>query len=144
MKPRIGHVMLVVDTNIVAYLYLDPNYLALLESLLLRDQEWIAPSLWRSELRNVLMLYLRKGLLNIDKAVDIMAAAEGRLGGKEYQPASAHVLTIALNSGCSAYDCEYVALASELGTMLITFDRKLLTIFPNIAFTPATFLASSG
>lgn len=136
--------MLVVDTNIVAYLYLDPNHLSLLHALLARDHEWIAPTLWRSELRSVLLLYLRKGLVGIDKAIEVMAAAEGLLGATDYFLPSSHVLTLALASGCSAYDCEYVALAQEMGTALITFDRKLLAAFPGVAFTPARFLASSG
>jgi predicted nucleic acid-binding protein len=136
--------MLVVDTNTVAYLYLDPQYLTLLRAVLERDQHWIAPSLWRSELRNVLLLYLRKNLISMDKAIDVMAAAEGLLGGTDYFPASAHVLSLALASGCSTYDCEYVALARDTGTYLITFDRKLLAAFPNVAITPTTYLTSTS
>lgn len=133
--------MLVVDTNIVAYLYLDPNHTQLLQTLLQRDQDWIAPSLWRSELRNVLALYLRKGLLSMDAAIDVMTAAETLWGSKEYQSTSAHILALVVTSGCSAYDCEFVALARDLGTHLITFDQKLMVAFPNIALTPTAFLA---
>ena len=136
--------MLVVDTNIVAYLFLDPKHLPVMQSLLERDQDWIAPNLWRSELRNVLMLYLRKELIGLDKAIEVLAAAEGLLGAKEYAPGSLQVLTLALTSGCTAYDCEFVALAREIGTVLITFDRKLHTAFPTIAMTPSAFLALSG
>ena len=114
--------MLVIDTNIVAYLYLDPKYTQLLHALLQRDQDWIAPTLWRSELRNVLALYLRKGLLSMDAAIDVMKAAETLLGSKDYQSTSAHILALVVTSGCSAYDCEFVALARDLVQNQATFS----------------------
>jgi predicted nucleic acid-binding protein len=40
------------------------------------------------------------------------------------------VLTLALESGCSAYDCEFVALAKQLGVKLVTEDAKLRRAFP--------------
>lgn len=132
--------MLVVDTNIIAYLYLDPAHLEQMQRLLARDAHWIAPNLWRSELRSVLTLYLRRGLLEIDRAIEVMAAAEAFLGSEEYFPASAHVLALALTSGCSAYDCEYVALARDMETVLLTYDAKLLAAFPTLAQTPQSYL----
>lgn len=50
------------------------------------------------------------------------------------------VLTIAAESGCSAYDSEYVALAMEKGLLLLTYDRKLIEAFPGIAITPGDWL----
>ena len=50
--------MIVVDTNIVAYLYLPGEHTAAVERLLERDPEWAAPILWRSEFRNILALSL--------------------------------------------------------------------------------------
>ena len=52
--------MVVVDTNVIAALYLPNENSVLAETLLLQDANWAAPALWRSELRNVLALYLRK------------------------------------------------------------------------------------
>jgi predicted nucleic acid-binding protein len=52
--------MIVVDTNILAYLYLPTAFSEQAELLLMRQPKWIAPVLWRSEFRNVLALYLRK------------------------------------------------------------------------------------
>ncbi len=50
--------MIVVDTNVIAYLYLSNERSQQVERLLEKDSEWAAPLLWRSELRNVLALYL--------------------------------------------------------------------------------------
>lgn len=127
--------MIVVDTNVVAYLYLPTKYTASAEALLERDPDWAAPLLWRSELRNVLALYLRQGLLDFDAAYAIQTEAESLLAGREYDVGSLEVLRLAASSGCAAYDCEFVALAEYLGVQLITEDRQVLNKFPATALS---------
>ena len=51
----------------------------------------------------------------------------------EYQVQSRDVLGLAEESGCSAYDCEYIALAKDLGINLVTTDKQLIKAFPDIA-----------
>ncbi len=46
---------------------------------------------------------------------------------------SRSVLDLIHDSPCSAYDCEYVALAIHLGTNLVTMDKQVLRAFPNVA-----------
>ena len=43
------------------------------------------------------------------------------------------MLRLVQKSNCSAYDCEFVALAMQLQTVLITEDKKILENFPAIA-----------
>lgn len=90
----------------------------------------------------MLALYLRKGLLTLPKALIIQDRAESLLRGFEHEVASAHVLQLAEWSGCSAYDCEYVALAQEFGVPLVTQDRALLRQFPNNAMSLDAFVAN--
>ena len=39
--------MIVVDSNVLAYLYLPGEYIAAAEALLEQNPEWTAPILWR-------------------------------------------------------------------------------------------------
>jgi predicted nucleic acid-binding protein len=122
----------VVDTNVIAYLYLPGDMTPRAEKLLLRDPEWAAPLLWRSELRNILALYVRKSLLALDQALQIQREAESLLAPHEYAVNSLEVLSLANQSTCSAYDCEFVALANSLGVKLVTMDAKLRAAFPKV------------
>ncbi|MCD6138747.1 MAG: hypothetical protein J7J91_09345, partial [Deltaproteobacteria bacterium] len=61
--------MIVVDANIISYLYLPTSFSVKVDTLFKIDPDWSAPFLWRSEFRNVLALYLRKGLINFDNAL---------------------------------------------------------------------------
>ena len=47
-------------------------------------------------------------------------------------------------SECSAYDCEYVALAEELAVPLVTAYRQLLRTFPDRAISPKDFVAGAA
>jgi predicted nucleic acid-binding protein len=121
--------VIVADVNLVAYLYLPGKYSEPVEGLLLRDPEWAAPRLWRSEFRNILSTYMRQGTLSLDAAMTINANAEALLSGNEYDVSARAVLRLAKESGCSAYDCEYVALAEHLDVKLVSADLKLCKAF---------------
>ncbi len=47
--------MIVVDTNLLAYLLLPTSHTAEADAVLLKDPDWIAPALIHSEFRNVLL-----------------------------------------------------------------------------------------
>ena len=125
--------MIVVDSNVLAYLYLPGEHTAAAEKLLEREPDWAAPVLWRSEFRNILAGYLRRGSLTFDQAHALQQEAESLLADAEFEVDSLMVLELVRDSDCSAYDCEFVALALRLGTTLVTMDGKLLRAFPKIA-----------
>ena len=125
--------MIVVDTNVLAYLYLPGEHTAVAEALLEHDAEWAAPVLWRSEFRNILAGYMRRGALSFEQACALQREAESLMAGAEFEVDSLGVLELVRDSDCSAYGCEFVALAARLDTHLVTMDKKLLRAFPQRA-----------
>lgn len=125
--------MIVVDTNVIAYLYLPGVHTAKAEALLGEDPDWAAPLLWRSEFCNILAGYLRRGMITLQEARDLQREAESLMSGNEHEVDSARVLELVHGSDCSAYDCEFVALAMTLGIPLVSMDAKLLKAFPGHA-----------
>jgi predicted nucleic acid-binding protein len=125
--------LIVVDTNVVAYLLLPGPRTELAEALRRQDRQWAVPPLWRSEFRNVLTQHVRRDLLDLAAAVALVHKAEGLLAAHEQPVASQQVLQLASISNCSSYDCEFVAAAQQLDVPLITEDRAILKAFPMIA-----------
>jgi predicted nucleic acid-binding protein len=124
--------VIVVDTNILAYHWLPGPKSAETDALTRIDPEWAAPLLWRSEFRNVLAGYIRSGRLSVADAERAVRLAAASLLGGEHAVADEVVLGLVNRSRCSAYDCEFAALATALGTVLVTEDHALLTAFPRI------------
>lgn len=131
--------MIVIDTNIIAYLVIAGAQTAFAERVFVFDPDWAAPLLWRSEMRNLLSLYLRREEMNVTDAKRVMERAELTVAGNEYSVDSGRVLELASASGCTAYDCEFVALAESLGVPLVTSDKKLLATFRDIAVPLSAF-----
>lgn len=125
--------MIVVDSNVLAYLYLPGEYTAAAEALLEQDSDWAAPILWRSEFRNILAGYLRRKAITFEQATSLQREAESLLEGAEFEVEYLAVLELMRDSDCSAYECEFIALAKKLDTTLITMDKKLLRAFPKRA-----------
>ena len=125
--------MIVVDTNVILHLWLDTAESEAARALLDTDPEWCAPLLWRSEIRDALVLLVRHRSLPLDAAKEIVRSAEELLGGREFAVDTGTVLDLAFSSGCSACDCEFVALAQALGVRLVTTEKQILRAFPRVA-----------
>ena len=125
--------MIVVDSNVLAYLYLPGEHTDAAEALLQRDPDWAAPVLWRSEFRNILAGYMRRKALSFEQACGLQREAESLLFDSEFEVDSLSVLELVRDSDCSAYDCEFIALAVQMNTQLVTMDGKLLRAFPQRA-----------
>lgn len=122
--------MIVADANIIVYRFIPSSRTEDAISLVNFDAEWAAPILWRSEVRNALSNHMRAGQINRQDAKTMMQLATACLLGGEHAVSDHAVFELVAKSRCSAYDCEYVALAEALGTILVTEDQKLLRAFP--------------
>jgi len=85
-------------------------------------------------------LYIKKGIIDVSTAIAMQSQAEQQLADNEYTVNSIDVLALASDSGCSAYDCEFISLANSLSLKLITGDKKLIQIFPQVAMTAGDYL----
>lgn len=125
--------MIVVDVNVLAYLLIPGRFTGSAERLLEADSVWAAPRLWRSELRNVLASYLRSNLMELADAGLLFQRASEIIGAEEYEVETPEILRLSKQSKCSAYDCEYVAMAEFLDLDFVTADAKLAKAFPKRA-----------
>lgn len=132
--------MIVADTNLVSYLLINGVYSDEAIRIVEKDAHWVAPPLFYSEFRNVLTSYLRHRDMKLPESYAIMRQAELLMVGKIIDVQSRAILRLVATSNCSAYDCEFVALAHQLGVPLVTYDKKILREFPETAVSPPKFL----
>ena len=132
--------MIVVDCNVLAHLWIQGPLSESASACLRADPDWVSPALWRSEFCSVLALYLRTGRMDVATAKRAMENAQGTLKGREFASVSPDVLDLVSQSSCSAYDCEYVALARRLGAKLVTKDAEVIREFPADAIDLDAFI----
>jgi len=136
--------VIVVDTNVIHYCWVPGQQTEIAQAVRRQDPDWHAPILWRSELRNVLTAYLRRSLLTRAQVIAILKAADQAMAEGEHIVADDRVIDIVAHSALTAYDAEFVALATALGVRLVTADKAVLRAFPEQALTMEAFLKRSG
>ena len=128
--------MIVVDTNILSYLFIRGERSDAMDRLMEADGDWAAPRLWLDEFLNVLATYERNGILSIEQVSPILNDALALMEGSSYEIPPERILAVARRTGCSAYDSQYIALAEDLGTKLYTCDKRILTKCTGLAIEP--------
>ena len=131
--------MIVADTNLIVYLFITGDQTLLAQEVLHKDPNWIVPPLWQSEFRNVLAAYIRRGMA-VSEAKQIMENALETLENRQIIPSYEKILDLIAESDCTAYDCEYIALARQLNIELVTADKQLLNRFPDCAISLEEFI----
>jgi predicted nucleic acid-binding protein len=134
--------MIAADSNLVAYLLIPGDKSALADAVLEKDPDWATPLICRSELRNILTLYMRHEGMTLAQAQQTMTRAERLLAPNEYSVPSDPILALAKRTGISAYDAEFVVLAKQLDLMLVTLDKGVLKASPEVAVHPVSFLST--
>src|SRR5690606_13244123 len=131
--------MVAVDVGILASLWLPSDQTGLAEKVYARDPIWIAPLVWRSDFREEVAQYLRRGL-SFETALESIKHAESLMKGHEYPVDSPEVMGLVRSSGCSARECEYVYVAMSRDIPLVTLFPQVLHKFPGIAIHPQEFI----
>ena len=131
--------MIIADTNLIVYLFITGDQTMLAQRILAKDPHWIVPPLWRSEFQNVLAAHIRRGM-SLQEAKRIMMEAVETLENRQIVPTYEKVLELVTESDCTAYDCEFIALARQLSIQLVTADKQLLKRFPDCAISLEEFV----
>ena len=134
--------MIVVDTNVMVRLVVGGESGTDAALLLERDPQWVAPGILMSELRNVLVGFVRRGVATPDQAKAMSDDAATVLRDSIVSVAASHVIDVALECGLTAYDAEFVVLARTLGVPLATLDSEILNGATDVAVSLSAIVAS--
>ncbi|MEK6643575.1 MAG: type II toxin-antitoxin system VapC family toxin [Planctomycetota bacterium] len=136
--------MIVVDTNLIAYLCMEGPRTESARQLHAADPEWLAPLLWRSEYLNVLTTMMKQRLLSMAQAEQSWDTARGIVLPVAAEPTGRAVLNIAAHQGISAYDAQFVALAQAYSVPMVTCDRALSRKCVGIAWLVDAYLDTAS
>lgn len=117
--------MIVVDTNVLVYLFVAGPKTQLARLLLERDPAWLLPPLWRHEFHNVMATHVQTKRLSPSQATLLWQQALDLLGDSERDVDMTQALDIAFGSKISGYDAQFLALADAHGTVCVSEDKAL-------------------
>jgi predicted nucleic acid-binding protein len=134
--------MLLVDTNVVAYLLIDGDHTEAAQQLRRRDPDWRSEAFLLVEFTNVLASSVATRRMTFGLAENFLGKAVALFDGKLRSMPPASVLTTAVRHGVSAYDARFLALAEAVGLPVVTEDKKLRAAAPNLTQSLADALAA--
>ena len=128
----------VVDTNVIAYYALGtPEFDAEVREFWRRVEHPIAPALWESELANVIWMSVRGDVLTEEDApAKLRLAARLGIHSVSIRKLWQGALQRAVESGVAVCDTLFVELADREQLPLATFNKEVLTTYPDIAKRP--------
>ena len=135
--------MLLVDTNVVAYLLIEGDHTEAAQELHARDSDWRSEAFLLVEFTNVLVSSIARKRMTLSMAEDSLAKVFSLFDGKLGRIPHASVLAIAARYRVSAYDARFLSLADQLGSRLITEDARLRAAAPALTQSLAEALAAA-
>ena len=135
--------MVIVDTNVVAYLLIHGDHTAAAQKLHARDPDWRSESFLLVEFTNVLASSIVTKRMTFPVAWDFLARTIALFEGKLARVAHPLVLEVAARHRVSAYDARFLALARQLGRPLVTEDTRLRAAAPALTQSLAEALATA-
>jgi predicted nucleic acid-binding protein len=132
--------VVVVDTNVLAYLLIEGDRTPQAQALYARDPDWRSEGFLLVEFCNLLATCVRTRKLDGDAAAGLLGSAQSTLTGIVNLP-HARSLALAAEFGVSAYDARFLAVARQLGAKLVTEDARLLRAAPALTQTLVQSLA---
>jgi predicted nucleic acid-binding protein len=121
--------VVLVDTNIIAYLMIRGDRTAAAQQLFERDSDWCSEAFVMVEFSNVIATYVRTGALTQAQGTKLLAESQAHLPTLQ-SVVNTQALETAMQFGISAYDARFISLARQLKVKLITEDTKLRVAVP--------------
>jgi predicted nucleic acid-binding protein len=115
--------MIVVDTNVIAYLLIEGDRTADAQALRLADPDWRSEPFLLVEFSNLLATQVRTKALSAAQAKSLLESAAQQVSAWVEVP-HAEALAVALDRQVSAYDARFVACARRLSAPLVTEDSR--------------------
>lgn len=118
--------MIVADTCLVVHLFNETRLTRVAQKIRETDPYWMLPSLWEEEYANVIAKLARKHAYPTNEVIEHFASVVNQLRDREVSINNEMALRIALERRISVYDAHFIALALDLGTVLVTEDEEIL------------------
>ncbi len=126
--------MIVLDTNIIAYAFINGRYTVQAIDCIQSAKDWIVPPVLQHEITNILVSYGRFKGFSQKECSEILRDIFHFVQSRRIAPVDHDaVMRFSIKNNVSAYDGEFIWLAQANETILITEDSELRKAFPNIA-----------
>jgi predicted nucleic acid-binding protein len=135
--------MIVVDSNVIAACNLTSALTPKAKQVEHKDPVWIVPQLWRYEFQNILATAIKSKQITLEQAITLWQTVSGNLLENESEPSATRVIELVAHYGITAYDGQFIALATGMGILCVTEDQELHGKFPGIAVSMERFLESA-
>lgn len=126
--------MVLVDTNIIAYLMIRGDRTAAAQQLYERDSDWCSEAFVMVEWSNVIATYVRTRALTQAQGTKLLAESQAHLSTL-HSVVNTQALNSAMQFGISAYDARFISLAKQLKMKLVTEDVKLRVAVPALTMS---------
>ncbi len=122
--------MVLVDTNILAFLMIEGDRTPSAQQLFERDSDWCSEAFAMVEFSNILATYIRTKALTQAQGIRLLTEAQ-TLMTTLHNVANMQALEAAVEYEISAYDARFISLAKHLKQKLVTEDMKLRAAVPS-------------
>lgn len=136
--------VVLVDTNVIVSLLIDNDWSDRARELYRRDPRWQTENHALVECTNVLVRYLRNGLMTGAEARAVLLTAETLFADNALHADHQAALMVGWERQVSAYDARFLVVARELGVRLTTEDAKLRHAAPELTQSLEQALNATG
>ncbi len=134
--------MVLIDTNVLAYLLIAGEHTAAAQELWRRDSDWRSEAFVLIEFSNVLAHYVSLRRLRPGQAQKLLWEASHLLANRLARISHAEGLSVATRFRISAYDARFLALADQTRSKLVTEDATLRAAAPTLTHSLGEAIAT--